>query len=742
MAVISAKNEAATSGSSSSSSSDGAAEEEEEDFYIQCDAPNCNEWHEGSTLSPPITPSIASTLETWHCPSCIPYHGPSKLKSSITSTRRQGLRKKRRIDFFKLNDPAALLRSESNNIGVAANDVQEVDFRAKLELRRKKGMFRKGAGCCFKVTTTSGGTNKNNEFNTTHVNKHGFDKPVLFASQLTYQIGLRLPGKEDGTAPFSFDTVAKLVGPYRKTQVIDCATQLTTEYTLQEWVDYLDTPEKERTRILNVITLEYSQTPLGRLVTEPQFARDVDFVNQCWPKSVDELQRILDHCGDSSSVKNKNNDKNSVDHDNTDNDGDDNMNKTSEEEEEEEEDLKDLLKELQEEIPRVSKYCLMSAAGSYTDFHVDFGGTAVWYHVYFGQKIFYFIEPTQKNLKIYSEWATNGSSGRGGGGGGSKKSNANAFLPDLIISAGGDVFEVQLKKGQTMFIPSGWIHAVFTPKDSLVFGGNFVHRHSLEMQLTIFRLEKKMRVGKDYKFPFYQKLMWYVAWDFLKERNDYLMMPSKKSDRDATNVMAREEQVIQQICGKYPNHVLLGYKALAKELESWSKSKQKITTDQFPENMDVAKVAIQLRELLTKCIAHLGLGVSKKEEKSKIKPDKNTMKARLEKKRKHSQISRKKPVITPIKKSSCSSPPPNKICKVEGCKQYKRSKCDGYCATHYREQLSLQSGGIDYHAIPPPGRGCKVDGCNKYKKSKCEGYCLMCFRASSAKPPRLVTRPD
>jgi hypothetical protein len=26
----------------------------------------------------------------------------------------------------------------------------------------------------------------------------------------------------------------------------------------------------------------------------------------------------------------------------------------------------------------VTKYCLMSAAGSYTDFHVDFGGTSVW----------------------------------------------------------------------------------------------------------------------------------------------------------------------------------------------------------------------------------------------------------------------------------------------------------------------------------------------------------------------------
>lgn len=37
--------------------------------------------------------------------------------------------------------------------------------------------------------------------------------------------------------------------------------------------------------------------------------------------------------------------------------------------------------------PSVQKYCLMSAGGSYTDFHVDFGGTTVWYHVLHGRKV-------------------------------------------------------------------------------------------------------------------------------------------------------------------------------------------------------------------------------------------------------------------------------------------------------------------------------------------------------------------
>ncbi len=37
--------------------------------------------------------------------------------------------------------------------------------------------------------------------------------------------------------------------------------------------------------------------------------------------------------------------------------------------------------------PKVQKYCLMSVAGCYTDFHIDFGGTSVWYHIIKGSKV-------------------------------------------------------------------------------------------------------------------------------------------------------------------------------------------------------------------------------------------------------------------------------------------------------------------------------------------------------------------
>ena len=29
----------------------------------------------------------------------------------------------------------------------------------------------------------------------------------------------------------------------------------------------------------------------------------------------------------------------------------------------------------------------MSVAGCYTDFHIDFGGTSVWYHILHGEKV-------------------------------------------------------------------------------------------------------------------------------------------------------------------------------------------------------------------------------------------------------------------------------------------------------------------------------------------------------------------
>ena len=42
---------------------------------------------------------------------------------------------------------------------------------------------------------------------------------------------------------------------------------------------------------------------------------------------------------------------------------------------------------------------------------------------------------------------------------------------------------------------SGWIHAVYTPVDTLVFGGNFLHSFNIPMQLNIYSIEDRTRVG-------------------------------------------------------------------------------------------------------------------------------------------------------------------------------------------------------------------------------------------------------
>ena len=46
-------------------------------------------------------------------------------------------------------------------------------------------------------------------------------------------------------------------------------------------------------------------------------------------------------------------------------------------------------------------YCLIGAKGSYTDWHIDLGGTSVWYHIVHGGKAFILIKPTLQNLKNY-----------------------------------------------------------------------------------------------------------------------------------------------------------------------------------------------------------------------------------------------------------------------------------------------------------------------------------------------------
>jgi len=207
----------------------------------------------------------------------------------------------------------------------------------------------------------------------------------------------------------------------------------------------------QRPRVLNQISLEFSQTPLRQKIASPQFVRDMDWIDNVWPG------RAL---GQAATLSGR-----SI-------------------------------------YPSVQYYCLTSAAGSYTDFHVDFGGTSVWYHVLNGQKEFCLIAPTKDNLQAYEDWLC-------------RVDQDTTFLPDLIADPK-DILRLSLKASQTMVIPSAWIHAVYTPIDSLVLGGNFLHGVEMDKQLAIYGIETRTKVPERFRFPLFVPLHFYAGGMYLR----------------------------------------------------------------------------------------------------------------------------------------------------------------------------------------------------------------------------------
>lgn len=231
--------------------------------------------------------------------------------------------------------------------------------------------------------------------------------------------------------------VAELHGLDMPLDVIDVKSQQTAQkWNLKKWADYYESTGEKTIR--NVISLEVSQSKLGRLLQRPKIVRDLDLQDAVWPPEV--------------SCK------------------------------------------------AVQFYCLMSVADCYTDFHIDFGGSSVYYHILKGKKTFFFIPPEDKHLKKYEQWNN------------SPLQN-QTFLGDET----GDCSRVDLSEGDTMLIPSGWIHAVWTPENSLVIGGNFLTRMSYEMQIKVNRIEIDTKTALKFRYPLFQKVNWYAAIRYLED---------------------------------------------------------------------------------------------------------------------------------------------------------------------------------------------------------------------------------
>ena len=82
--------------------------------------------------------------------------------------------------------------------------------------------------------------------------------------------------------------VTKHVGPRRMLDVMDCSTQLAFQMPMKEWEEYYFEEEKKRT--LNVISLEFSSTKLDSMVEAPKVIRQIDWVDNVWPRHLKEYQ--------------------------------------------------------------------------------------------------------------------------------------------------------------------------------------------------------------------------------------------------------------------------------------------------------------------------------------------------------------------------------------------------------------------------------------------------------------------
>ncbi|KAG5184756.1 hypothetical protein JKP88DRAFT_354384 [Tribonema minus] len=265
--------------------------------------------------------------------------------------------------------------------------------------------------------------------------KTGLREPVMVRDKTG--LGLQVPD----ASTFTVRDVADIVGEDFPVSVIEvCSQSELPGWRLGDWAEYYETRKAEQPP-LNVISLEFSQTPLRKFVTSPKMVRSLDWIDAVWPAE-DRREGGT--------------------------------------------------------YPQVQYYCLMSLAGSYTDFHIDFGGSSVWYHVLKGRKVFYFARPTPENLQKYERWLCS-------------PQQECTFLGDEVDAC----YRVELEQGNTLIIPTGWIHAVFTPQDSLVFGGNFLHSLGMQLQLTVHQLELRTQVAPKFRFPYFDDMTFYAAGQML-----------------------------------------------------------------------------------------------------------------------------------------------------------------------------------------------------------------------------------
>ncbi|XP_039616610.1 lysine-specific demethylase 7B-like isoform X2 [Polypterus senegalus] len=408
-------------------------------FMIECDI--CKDWFHGSCVQ--VEEHHAVDIDLYHCPNCDVIHGPSLMKKRNNWHRH---------DYTEADDGTKPVQAGTS---VFIRDLQERQFPSAEEIIIKM---------------------QGNQVTQQYLEKQGFAYPIMVSKM--DGLGLKLP-----SSSFSVRDVEHYVGGDKVIDVIDVARQADSKMKLHDFVEYYYS--SDRPKVLNVISLEFSDTRMSDLVVIPDIAQMMSWVENYWPD-------------DSVFPK-----------------------------------------------PFVQKYCLMGVKDSYTDFHIDFGGTSVWYHVLWGEKIFYLIEPTQANLALYEAWS-------------SSPNQSEVFFGDKVDKC----YKCVVRQGTTLLIPTGWIHAVLTSQDCMAFGGNFLHNLNISMQLRCYEMERRLKTPDLFKFPYFEAICWYVA----------------------KNLLETLKELREDNC-QPPAYLIEGLKALTTALKSWLKREINEPYSEVPDHI-------------------------------------------------------------------------------------------------------------------------------------------------------------
>ncbi|XP_064794873.1 lysine-specific demethylase 7B-like [Oncorhynchus masou masou] len=408
-------------------------------FMIECDL--CNDWFHGSCVQ--VEEHHAVDIDVYHCPNCEPQHGPSLMKKRNNWHRH---------DYTEQDDGTKPVQAGTS---VFVKELQNRTFASGDEILQ----WMPGE----QVTQR-------------YLESHGWQYPIAVSN--IEGLGLRLPQPS-----FSVKDVEQVVGGDKVIDVIDVARQADSKMKLKEFIKYFYKPH--RPKVLNVISLEFSDTRMADQVVVPDVAQNMSWVENYWPN-------------DSFFPK-----------------------------------------------PFVQKYCLMGVKNSYTDFHIDFGGTSVWYHVLWGEKIFYMIKPTQANLALYEAWS-------------SSPNQSEVFFGDKVDKC----YKCVVQQGTTLLIPTGWIHAVLTSQDCMAFGGNFLHNLNIGMQLRCYEMERRLKTPDLFKFPYFEAICWYVAKNLLETLKEL-----------------REDNCPPQ------TYLVEGVKSLIIPLKTWLKREVTEPTSEVPDHI-------------------------------------------------------------------------------------------------------------------------------------------------------------